>query len=151
MPNFAENPKNYWFRFSRKSLCKSAIFIRFGWNLVYNIHVGVIKNVVREFFIFAFFAVLRGQKARKCQFLAKIKFFAFSVCRKTAKNAKMKNSRINFFLIPTRMLYTKMHPKIMKIEDLHTLLPKLRLKKGYIFYIKGFPFDLETPRYFDEP
>ena len=40
---------------------------------------------------------------------------------------------------------------IMKIKDLHKILPKLRLKIGYIFYIKGFSYVLKTPPYFDEP
>ena len=45
-----------------------------------------------------------------------------------AKNAKLKNSRITFFLHPTRMLYTKFQLKIMKIEDLNAHFSKIEVE-----------------------
>ena len=46
----------------------------------------------------------------------------------------MKNLRITIFITPTRILYTKIHPKIMKIEDLHNILTKLTQAFGLGVY-----------------
>ena len=84
-------------------------------------------------------------------FWQKSGFFTFLERHKSAKNAKISNSRTTIFLPPTRMLYSKFHPKIMKIENLMGILQIIEVENRVDFYIKGFPYDLEPPRYFEDP
>ena len=119
-----------------KMTIRSSIFIIFGWNLVYCILVGVKKNVMRESFVFAFLPFYGAPKMQKCLIFAKNGHFLAFWPRKMAKNAKMKDSRITIFLTPTRMLYTKFHPKIMKIEDLIVIFVENQKPKFFGFSSK---------------
>ena len=96
----------------------SSIFIILSWNLVYSILVGCKKKSGAGIFNFAFFAILRCSENAKSPILAKNGHFRAFWPGKTAKNEKMKNSRITFFLSLTWMLYTKFQSNKIICADL---------------------------------
>ena len=87
----------------------------------------------REIFIFVFSADLWLVKSEKWLFFAVFWKFASLEDSWQMKKSKFRNFPHPFFFNTLRMPYTKFWPKIIKIENLHTLLLKFAFKKA-VFY-----------------
>ena len=109
--------------FSTSILAKWASELQFSlfWAEIWYIAslLGVKKKWCGNFSILRFSPFYGAPKMQKCPILAKNGHFRAFWPRKTAKNAKMKNSRIIFFLTPIRIIYAKFQPNRIKIADLH--------------------------------
>ena len=108
--------------FSTSVLAKSTSYLQFSlfWAEIWYITSlsDLQKKWCGNFSILRFSPFYRAPKMQKSQILAKNAHFWAFWPRKTAKNAKSKNSRITFFTTPTKMLYTKFQSNRIMCADL---------------------------------
>ena len=103
------------------------------------------KRYAGIFYFHIFCPIFGARKLKNGHFCHFSPFFTRLRAREIRKNQNFKISRITILDRPLGMIHTKFGPNPKKIQDLHTFFPKLTLKKGYIFYIRGFPYVFANP------